>query len=140
MTNRKQVEQIYRYSGKDYNDFGRYEDCKDLPNFNYLLAEIHQENLTHPLAMGICLPDRCKEVDLNSFKSYLLPALNAEFPVIFENVSTLANIELSNDDLVFVDTERENKEASEFDFIAAFFLFITFSMILTVIISTFLSL
>lgn len=74
---------MYRNSGKDYNDFGRYDDCRQLPNFSYMLASIHQVNLEHPLSMGLCMPDRCKATDLNSFKTYLVPMLNQELPEMF---------------------------------------------------------
>ena len=68
---------LYRFSGKNYNDFGRYKDCISNPEFNYLLATVSQgKKLPNPLSMGLCLPVACKDSDMNSFKPYLLPIIN----------------------------------------------------------------
>ena len=39
-TNKEIVYSIVRNSGKDYNDFGRFRDCENLDDFNYMLATI----------------------------------------------------------------------------------------------------
>ena len=31
---------IFRNSGKDYNDFGRFSDCKEIHHFNYFMAAV----------------------------------------------------------------------------------------------------
>ena len=46
---------IFRNSGKDYNDFGRYEDCETVHNFNYYMATVLKK-FPIPMALGLCLP------------------------------------------------------------------------------------
>jgi hypothetical protein len=46
---------IFRNSGKDYNDYGRYEDCTDIHNFNYFMATVLHK-FPIPFTLGICLP------------------------------------------------------------------------------------
>ena len=46
---------IYRNSGKDYNDFGRYEDCVKMKNYRYILASVPSV-FPIPLALGLCVP------------------------------------------------------------------------------------
>lgn len=93
--------------------------------------------------MGLCLPDRCKATDLNSFKTYLVPMLNAELPDIFEGakgLQQLQQLQLTADDIDFVDTERENAEATQFDFLSFTFMFIVGCMAIAVVVSTIASL
>ena len=75
-SNRDDLLRIYRNSGKDYNDFGRYKDCLALSDYSYFLASINKDTINHPISIGLCLPARCKEEDLNQFKPYVIPALN----------------------------------------------------------------
>ena len=46
---------IFRNSGKDYNDYGRYEDCTEIHNFNYFMATVLHK-FPIPFTLGICLP------------------------------------------------------------------------------------
>ena len=46
---------IFRNSGKDYNDYGRYEDCINIHNFNYFMMII-KDRFPIPLTLGLCLP------------------------------------------------------------------------------------
>ena len=58
------VMHIFRNSGKDYNDFGRYEDCRAIHSFNYFMVTILHK-FPIPFTMGICLPNECTLTDLN---------------------------------------------------------------------------
>jgi hypothetical protein len=49
------VMHIFRNSGKDYNDFGRYEDCNDIHHFNYFMITVLKK-FPIPFTMGLCLP------------------------------------------------------------------------------------
>ena len=49
------VMHIFRNSGKDYNDYGRYEDCLNIHDFNYFMAMI-LNRFPIPFTIGICLP------------------------------------------------------------------------------------
>jgi hypothetical protein len=46
---------MFRNSGKDINDFGRYSDCVDKYNFNYYMATI-LEKFPVPMSLGLCVP------------------------------------------------------------------------------------
>ena len=58
LTYNKTIEIIYRNSGKDYNDLGRYDDCLLINGFHYILASIPKA-LPIPMAVGMCIPDIC---------------------------------------------------------------------------------
>ena len=46
---------IFRNSGKDINDFGRYSECIENENFSYYMATV-LEKFPVPMSMGLCLP------------------------------------------------------------------------------------
>lgn len=77
MSNGDTIIQMYRNSGKDYNDYGRMEDCEAHPEFDYLLGSVTTERIFPiPISMGICVPSVCNEASLNELKPYLMKALN----------------------------------------------------------------
>ena len=55
MTYNNTVMHIFRNSGKDYNDFGRYEDCSDIQHFNYFMVTVLKK-FPIPITLGLCLP------------------------------------------------------------------------------------
>lgn len=57
------VMHIFRNSGKDYNDFGRYEDCQEVHHFNYFMIAVLKK-FPIPFTMGLCLPQECQMEDL----------------------------------------------------------------------------
>ena len=78
MTNGDTIVQMFRNSGKDYNDYGRMDDCEAHPEFDYLLGSVTTERIFPiPISMGFCLPTVCNEANLNELKPYLMKALNA---------------------------------------------------------------
>ena len=52
------LEVMYRNSGKDYNDLGRYDHCVSLPHYKYILATIPKA-LPISLNLGLCVPNNC---------------------------------------------------------------------------------
>ena len=83
------VMHIFRNSGKDYNDFGRYEDCQHIHEFNYFMVTVlHKFPL--PFTIGLCLPKQCQIADLVDFKPFLTKAINAALPNMFEGVKGFA--------------------------------------------------
>jgi len=80
----KTATRILRYSGKDYNDLGKYEDCLKIKDekFNYILATI-PKSFPIPISLGICVPDVCTTKDFNSAKPYLITVINEYIPEIF---------------------------------------------------------
>ena len=82
--------QIFRNSGKDYNDFGRFYECRESEEFNYILAYLSPPTqFTNPIAVGMCIPQACKVEDLNAFKQYIIPAVNSIMPFMFEGIYDL---------------------------------------------------
>ena len=54
MSNGDTIVQMYRNSGKDYNDYGRMDDCEAHPEFDYLLGSVTTERIFPiPISMGI---------------------------------------------------------------------------------------
>ena len=50
------VMHIFRNSGKDYNDFGRYKDCVQIhEGFNYFMITV-LHRFPVPFTLGLCLP------------------------------------------------------------------------------------
>ena len=77
ITNMESLYKIYRNSGKDYNDYGRFEECELSPDQNYLLITVDpNRKLSNPLSIGLCMPTVCKEADLNAIKPYFMPIIN----------------------------------------------------------------
>ena len=77
ISNSDSILKMYRNSGKDYNDFGRMDDCEAIDGFNYLLMTFStDEKLPIPFNMGLCVPTICKEADLNEFLPIFLPVMN----------------------------------------------------------------
>jgi hypothetical protein len=103
ITNSQTVFKIIRYSGKDYNDFGRFQECESLPDFNYILA-ILDLNIPNPISFGLCLPSVCKESDLNSLKPIIVPTLNQAIPDLFTDLKALnpSDLQLEYSNIRFV--------------------------------------
>jgi hypothetical protein len=76
---------VFRNSGKDYNDYGRFSDCTEIHDFNYYIATVLHK-FPIPFTLGLCLPVQCGIDDLNEFKPFLLRMINAMLPNMFEEV------------------------------------------------------
>ena len=98
---------IFRNSGKDYNDFGRFEDCKLIHHFNYFMLAI-LDKFPIPFGIGLCLPVQCTIDDLNEFKPFLTEAVNGVLPNMFEDVmgfnSTTVMASITEDEIHFYDS------------------------------------
>ena len=102
MTNSETVYKIFQNSGKDYNDFGRFQQCEQMPDFNYILLMISpNKELPNSISWGVCVPTVCKDVDLNAYKSFIVNAINNQVPYIFGNVEGLGikNLQLTIDEI-----------------------------------------
>ena len=83
LTDNKTVYTMFRNSGKDYNDLGRFEDCNKEPDFVYILASV-QQGLPAPLNLGLCVPKECSADDFNRyFKASFIAGINTLIPEIF---------------------------------------------------------
>jgi hypothetical protein len=57
MENADPLLHMFRNSGKDYNDFGRFQDCTESAHLpmNYYLVGVF-DKFPFPLTIGLCLP------------------------------------------------------------------------------------
>lgn len=76
---------IYRNSGKDYNDLGRYEDCLNITGYHYILASVPKV-FPIPMSIGLCIPEVCTVSDFNEYKPYLVELLDQIIPEVFEGI------------------------------------------------------
>lgn len=77
---------MFRNSGKDYNDLGRFEDCLDIgvatDEFRYILGTIPKA-FPIPMSLGICVPTICTVQDFNNYKPYIIESINTIIPELF---------------------------------------------------------
>jgi hypothetical protein len=137
---------FYRNSGKDYNDFGRFKDCKDHPDYQYFLITCKEDRcggkFPTSVSMGICAPADCSEEELRAIIPEVLPAINdLAIPYEFAHIVEDSDVPLtlSMDELVLVDSEQKNLEANSFGFSNFIVLFVIWALILAVVISTLVS-
>lgn len=111
---------MFRNSGKDYNDFGRYEDCETYHDFNYYMLTVVQNKFPIPFTMGLCMPGVCSLADLNSYKSTFVDTINTAIPNLFENVKGFdVEATITADDLLIVKSTDENLKVTKFDSVTA---------------------
>jgi len=111
---------MFDLSGKDYNDFGRYQACLGTERFHYILATVpHAWPI--PVSLGLCVPLECKVADFEEFKPVIVQGLNAAIPVLFKGIKGVdPNKQLGTSDLQFKDSQAENNRVSTVDFGAVF--------------------
>lgn len=137
LSNNETIEQIFRNSGKDYNDLGRYEDCLNTTGFRYILATVAHA-LPIPMSVGLCVPLVCTVQDFNNFKGYLVSAVNALIPDLFAGVKGFdLSMQLTNKDLQFEESFKKNAEVTRADawgwIVVLLVLFFVFATILSTI-------
>ena len=76
------MSQVFRNSGKDYNDFGRYEQCKNKEGFVYYLLTCKDddkcgEKFLTTMSIGLCVPDICGVEDIESLLPSFLHVINS---------------------------------------------------------------
>ena len=115
MTESDTVLHIIRNSGHDYNDFGRYRDCRTVHKMNYFLVSI-LDKFPVPMAAGLCLPQECSLAAVNEFKPTLLKAIQAALPNMIEEVRGFENVNttLTEADIRIVNPQLENANVIEF--------------------------
>jgi hypothetical protein len=139
MTNGDTIVQMFRNSGKDYNDYGRMDDCEDHPEFDYLLGSVTTERIFPiPISMGVCLPTVCNEANLNELKPYLMKALNTQLPYIFEEGSgfNMTGIALVGDDIHFAQSMELNRRVTTFTVQNLYMIIVMVLLVLTSIVAT----
>lgn len=106
---------IIRNSGHDYNDFGRYRDCRTVHHMNYFLVSI-LDKFPVPMAVGLCLPEECALADVDNFKPTLLRAIQSALPNMLEEVRGFENVNttLTEADIRIVSPELENAKITKF--------------------------
>ena len=130
------IQKIYRNSGKDYNDLGRYDDCLNLKDFHYILASIPKA-LPIPMNLGMCIPSVCQVGDFMTFKPWLVEALNNVMIDLFDDVKGFdPETQLTLDDLHFDQSYILNQETTKAGGGAIFMILILLFFILTTVVST----
>lgn len=128
---------VFRNSGKDYNDYGRFEDCTDIHDFNYYLATVLHK-FPIPFTLGLCLPSQCSIDDLNEFKPFFINVINAMIPNMFEEVKGFNNsTQILEEELHFIDPVKENALTTKFSLGAFSFITVFTAFVLAIIASTF---
>ena len=129
---------IVRNSGKDYNDYGRYDDCVEEDGFNFYMATI-LHRFPIPMSTGLCLPKQCSLSDLEEFKPFLLKVVNGVLPSLLEGVRGFdhtGDSPITQDDLLFVDVARENGKVNGFGGGAALVCSVLVTFLILVSVST----
>ncbi|CDW91686.1 UNKNOWN [Stylonychia lemnae] len=137
----KTVTKILRYSGKDYNDFGKYEDCLNIKDekFSYILATIPRV-FPIPISLGLCLPAICTSQDFNNAKPYLIEVINQYIPEIFQGLKGFdLSLQIKESDLHFENSKARNDEAAKADALTYIMIILIVFLSITVIASSFLS-
>lgn len=137
LENEDTLENIYRNSGKDYNDFGRYEDCLNISDYSYILISVPKV-FPIPMSIGLCLPDACTIEDLNEFKPFLVQSLNYIVPTAFEGIKGFnLQTHLDDKDVIIEDSEKKNKEITKAGGLSWIIVMLVIFFILSVILSSF---
>jgi hypothetical protein len=90
-----------------------------------------------PMVLGLCVPDVCTVSDFNNFKSYLVTAINAMIPQLFEGIKGFdLTHQLNTDDMHFEDAYQKNKEATKADAWSWIIVLVVIFCLLSVIISS----
>ena len=135
---------IYRLTGKDYNDFGKFANCVDNPRTHYSLIQCKEErcNDKFPIDMsiGACFPKECSAEDISWLLPHILPLVNEHIiPYQFANVNDvdkkLKEVNISADEVRFVDVVAENKKVTSFG-IGTFCAFLMCSVLIALIVGS----
>lgn len=124
---------MFRNSGKDYNDYGRYHDCLNIHNFNYFMVLI-LHRFPIPFTWGLCMPSQCQVEDLMEFRPFLAKAFNAAIPNMFEDVRGFDPKTLIDEaDILVVESHVENVKVRQFStgalMVLIFFLAFAFTVL-----------
>lgn len=139
LSNSDQILNMVQNSGKDYNDFGRFQECESMPDFNYLLCEFDKGNqLPIPMNIGICIPSVCNAIDINELKPYFIPVLNQHIPMMFETTHgfNLSHLRFESGDIHFVNSIEQNKKVTSFQGYTACFLTLLLTLVIFALAST----
>ena len=126
---------MLRTTGKDFNDFGRYSDCRDRSDeFHYFLVKCKEERCGErfptTMSMGLCVPVECNTADFMFFIEKFTPILNSLIiPIEFKDIleqhqHSLRNtqyksedyLKLEISDLELVESTKRNTEVTSFGF------------------------
>mmetsp|Transcript_13804 Transcript_13804/g.9952 ORF Transcript_13804/g.9952 Transcript_13804/m.9952 type:complete len:176 (-) Transcript_13804:558-1085(-) len=105
---------MYRNSGKEFNDLGRYKDCSNLTGeFRYVLASI-PDVLPTEVSMGLCVPYVCTVQDLDQFKPFFVQIINNMLMEFYKDVVGYdPDVTVNTGDLYFADSKALNDEATQ---------------------------
>lgn len=65
---------MYRFTGKDYNDLGRYKSCVENDDLRYLLLNCKEDRCGNrfsvDVSLGLCIPKKCSDQDIRVAAPY----------------------------------------------------------------------
>jgi len=127
---------MYDLSGKDYNDFGRYDECLNQNGFAYILGSIpHKWSV--PVAIGFCIPNECTTQDFMDMRPYIVDAINEALPTVFGEIKGFdLNNTLTTTDLEFRNSQLENQRVTKADFGSLLIVMFVFLFVFMVIAGT----
>ena len=97
------IENMFRNSGKDYNDLGRFEECLNLTDYYYVLMSIPKA-FPIPMSIGVCMPKVCSLSDFENFKPYFVNFINAAIPDVFAGIKGFdLSLKIASSDVHFED-------------------------------------
>ncbi len=117
------VKFMIRTSGKDYNDFGRFSDCKDRPDqFRYMLLTCKEDRCGNrfptSMSLGLCVPKECSRDEFMQLFDKMNPMLNSlilpvEFSDILDNFRHgLRNTDYGQSDLYLETSDFEMSDST----------------------------
>lgn len=115
---------MFRNSGKDYNDFGRFKQCKKKEGFVYYLVTCKDddkcdEKFLTTMSIGLCVPASCSADDIQSILPDYLYLINSiAIPYEFSHIvkKNESNPVLMLDDLKIMDSEKLNSDVTKIRF------------------------
>lgn len=102
----------YSNTGKTYNDFGRFQDCVENKETEYMLLNCKEDRCSNrfpvDISIGLCIPKPCSKDDIMIVLPFMLPYINAGImPYQFTNLNQndiKKSMHISSDELTLVDS------------------------------------
>ena len=105
--------QSVRNGGKSYNDFGRFQSCKEDDRLKYFLITCDSEqcNNKYPtdISLGICMPKECDKSDLENLLPMIIKIMKSTNFFSLDNQNK--EIDIIPQQLEVVDSVQQNAEA-----------------------------
>lgn len=151
---------VYRFSGKTYNEYGRFKDCRegatvpsmmknenrDSIEYKYYLLTCKEDRCSDkfpiPMNLGLCVPSVCNPKQIMDAIVYFLPILHTRAAkIVFGGIDGVKILEpgkeIKPEELELIDAFEMNNDASKFRFGNFLIVAFVFSMFALTKVSTF---